>query len=446
MKVITFFLFSIIGISLWGQCPPQSWNMTLLDQWDNDNLNPINNPEEHYSDIWGYSQNGKEYAILGGRDTVFILEVTDPNQIKLIQSIYQGDYSRWRDFKTYDTYLYSVIDADGVGFGINIYDLSDIQDTVIKVNQLDSEFTKCHNIYIDEQNKKLYAVGMSQPNDICMYDLSSPSSPTLDGCYDLDAIEDIPRDGYIHDIFVRNNIAYGSHGNGGYHAWDMSNPSDVKYLGGLSNQFFDNGYVHSSWNSEDNQHAVVATEVGPDPKIYWIDQSNFSLMEVKYKYKEPLCNDSGNNNLKRPHNPYVLGNKIYTSFYHDGLVVLGVEADTLKRLGYYDTHPDFNSYADGSGWYGSWGAFPYLPSGVILVSDRKNGLHTLSFDNLSQYTFIGPGTNWDDSSNWENNQTPPMNFNGLIKINHDVIANRSIVNSLTGRMDVKSGVTVTYSN
>ncbi|MFQ3268918.1 MAG: hypothetical protein ACI9B2_000720, partial [Flavobacteriales bacterium] len=31
---------------------------------------------------------------------------------------------------------------------------------------------------------------------------------------------------------------------------------------------------------------------------------------------------------------------------------------------------------------GAWGAYPYLPSGNILVTDRQEGLHILSIDNL----------------------------------------------------------------
>jgi hypothetical protein len=64
---------------------------------------------------------------------------------------------------------------------------------------------------------------------------------------------------------------------------------------------------------------------------------------------------------------------LITSYYTFGLHVLDVEFPELPVLsGYYDTSP-----SAGGGFNGAWGAYPYLPSGRILVSDRQEGLFVL---------------------------------------------------------------------
>jgi hypothetical protein len=75
-----------------------------------------------------------------------------------------------------------------------------------------------------------------------------------------------------------------------------------------------------------------------------------------------------------PHNAHVDGNHLVTSYYTFGCHVLDVEFPELPVLvAYYDTSPQFS----GTGYNGAWGAYPYLPSGNILVSDIETGLWVL---------------------------------------------------------------------
>ena len=49
----------------------------------------------------------------------------------------------------------------------------------------------------------------------------------------------------------------------------------------------------------------------------------------------------------------------------------------LQEVAYYDT-----SDSTGGTFSGAWGAYPWLPSNNILVTDRQEGLHILSVDNI----------------------------------------------------------------
>jgi hypothetical protein len=61
------------------------------------------------------------------------------------------------------------------------------------------------------------------------------------------------------------------------------------------------------------------------------------------------------------------------SYYHDGIVVFDVSDPTNigDPIAWYDTD---TTHADYSGYKGTWGVYPFLPSGTIIGSDVKYGL------------------------------------------------------------------------
>lgn len=63
-----------------------------------------------------------------------------------------------------------------------------------------------------------------------------------------------------------------------------------------------------------------------------------------------------------------------TSWYKDGVVITDVtRPDNMVNVGWYDTY----TQGSGDGFKGDWGVFPYLPSGILVVSDINNGLFVL---------------------------------------------------------------------
>jgi hypothetical protein len=79
--------------------------------------------------------------------------------------------------------------------------------------------------------------------------------------------------------------------------------------------------------------------------------------------------------LSIPHNLIIKGSILYASYYNDGLYIFNI-ADPLNPVvtGYYDTSAE--PHVDGN-YRGAWGVYPFLPSGLILVSDMQNGLFVL---------------------------------------------------------------------
>ena len=355
-----------------------SSNMTLLDQYDVDTL--PNASGLTYNDVWGYADcDGSEYAILGSASRIHFINVTNPTNIAEVGSFPGGEITVWRDMKTYHDRAYAV--SDNTNEGLLIFDLSDLPNTVTKSFHSNQYFGKAHDIFVDEPNGRLYVVGSdTQSQGVIVFDLTAdPDNPTL-----LASV-DYPGGGYVHDLFVVDNIAYCSHGFEGFYIWDMTNPASPVLIASQVT----GGYNHSSWISDDGSFVVYAEEVPTGLPLGVLDISGMhnGLLEIVNTFKFPLLtNDNGNT----PHNPYIRGNYVISSYYEDGVQVFDI-SDRMnpQPAGHYDTHPSNTTY---TGYAGNWGVYPFLPSGNILASDIVNGLFVLSLDGISLKPIDGPAT------------------------------------------------------
>jgi choice-of-anchor B domain-containing protein len=378
----TLFFFSGMLMSLVAQ---QSVNMSLLGQWDDDTL-PANGGVQ-YNDIWGYAVGGREFAIVGSRQKIHFLEITDPNNIVEVAAIAGGGSSTWRDIKTYGTYAYAVADQNTTSEGLMIMDISNITGAdpmaprVTLLGQERSHFTRAHNLYIDTDNGVLYAVGVNvDATSMVIYDLTAdPSNPSLIGIILLNG-------GYIHDVFVENHIAYCSHGNRGLYIYDMSPLTDPPGAPGVPMELavidgYDfEGYNHSSWVSGNT--IVFADETHGSP-LTIADISELDNIQIKDYFYSNLLNvpdpfSSMNPAGPIPHNPFIVGNLCIVSYYHDGISVFDISnPENVVQVGYYDTDLVSTDYG---GYDGCWGVYPFLPSGRIIGSDVLNGLFVLEYN------------------------------------------------------------------
>ena len=84
-------------------------------------LGYVDYPLTNGIDIWGYvDSSGNEYAIVGLRDGVSFVDVTDPTNPD--EKFFIPDiYSVWRDIKTWNNYAYVTTESDT---GLLIIDLN----------------------------------------------------------------------------------------------------------------------------------------------------------------------------------------------------------------------------------------------------------------------------------------------------------------------------------
>lgn len=385
------FFFLLFTASLAAQSAP-SENMVLLGNWDVDTI-------PRYSDVWGYARDGREYALIGSRDFVHIIDVTDPGNPTEIAALNMFDESGsvWRDIKVLGDYAYCVTETTE---GLQVIDLGDLPTSASIVYQTEEEFTRCHNIFIDPTSTppRLYAFG-SQPgialSGYVVYSLANPAIPELLAEVEIDNPDD-PSLGYIHDGYARNDTLYANHGGNGFYVYDVADPANPIEIGSLTN-YAQSGYNHSVWGTDNGNIMVMCDETqNTGVKVISIDKSDpFALdIEVESIFRSKLL---APDTASLAHNPYVLGDSLVVmSYYGDGIQVWDItDPQNPFRRGYYDTTPNGGSYGGGV-----WGAYPWLPSGNILGSDINNGLFIVALQDMS--TLPVEYASWTAEANGKN--------------------------------------------
>lgn len=363
MTKYIFLLFALFSLN--HSSAQVSWNMELLSSYDDNTIPDNGNNQWAYNEIWGFAKDGREYAIVGSASYIHFFDVTIPTIPFLLDEFPGGDTTIWRDIKTYGNYAYAV--SDDTEEGMMIFDLSNLPASVSLVSQSDTYLKSAHNLFVDEPNGRLYVAGSNTVNNgLIVLDIgSNPTNPDLIG---NDTLID-----YVHDVYVRDNIAYCSHGNTGYAVWDYADPAEPILKATLTT----NGYNHSSWVSDDGTFAIFAEEVPRGLPLGIADLTNLDngFMEVDAYFQFPLI--TTDDHFNTPHNPFILGNYAIVSYYEDGVQVIDLtDPSNPVFAGYFDTFPNNNNY---QGYFGCWGVYPYLPSGNIIATDRKYGLHVLRF-------------------------------------------------------------------
>jgi choice-of-anchor B domain-containing protein len=325
----------------------QGSNVDLLS-----NLNPY--PSVGYNDCWGYTDSqGREYALLCTNHGTSIIEITNPYQ-PVERAFIPGPASNWRDVKTHSTYAYVVTEGTGAGQGLQIIDLSGLPSSAALVNTVSAWFSGAHNLYID--NGFAYVVGTHGSGAMHIIDLSNPVNPSRTAVYTAS--------GYIHDVYVWNDTAYASAAST-YDLVNLTNKSAPQLIN--KSPALTGIYAHSGWLTEDKRYFIACEENDVRDIMVWdLQDRNVWNLVV------PFFQTSSSTPV---HNVFVKGNYAHVSYYKDGYVVLDI-TDPLNPsiAGYYDTYPG------SSGTYsGAWGAYPYFPSGAVIVSDRSTGLYVLDF-------------------------------------------------------------------
>ena len=355
--------------------------MTLFSNYD-DNTLPSRLGIE-YSDCWGYTHsNGTEIAIIGGIEDILFVDITSPANPVLLYSYHvlnpstgTDNQSAWRDFMTYGDYVYAASDEGAAG--LLIFDMSLAPTFITMVKQTTAFFNRTHTIFIDEENGKLYAGGSNTvSNGLVILDLlPNPNLPTLEANVPLNAVGG----GYVHDMYVRDNIAYCSHGSlAKIQIYDFSELPSFSVIGSIDN-YPEPGYNHSSWLNEEGTALVMCDEThGSDVK--WVDitdPENISSDDFRTFNSELLGPNVASSSVA--HNPFIQANLAYVAYYHDGVQVFDItDPDNIELLAYYDTYPDNVDYTD---YIGCWGVYPFFPSGVIVASDMNYGLYMMEITN-----------------------------------------------------------------
>ncbi len=242
--------------------------------------------------------------------------------------------------------------------------------------------------------------------------------------------------GWVHAMHIRGNRLFLS----GFSAstrvdiYDMSNlaTQTPALLGSVAIGLNAN---HSAWTSEDGNFLYSAREIGDSDAT---NPGDIRVYDVSNPAQATLVNRVSMSDLGitavTPHNPVVMGNKLYVAWYQAGTQVFDISnPSTPSRVGQYDTWPaqfseeDLKAVRESTkkfdpddivcgvnalsgqqitGYNGNWAVFPFLGEDKVLLGDLATGLYVIDVTAGNQVSdFDGDGktdySTWSPTSgNW----------------------------------------------
>ncbi|MGH1365304.1 MAG: choice-of-anchor B family protein [Calditrichia bacterium] len=347
---VLLIIFLTLPLFAQGQGSPNVTLLANVDQYSSTG----------YNDIWGYTApDGREYALLGVLNGTSIIDITDPANTTEINFISSAQ-STWRDIKTYQTYAYVVNETSG---GIQIIDLSDLPNSANLITS-SNILSASHNIYVDEPAGILYSEGESGLA-VRIISLADPENPVQ-----ISSIS-----GQCHDIYAQDGVLVVSEGtNASFGFYDVSDPANPTLITRLNVPA--GGYAHNAWMTADGNHMMTTEETGGKTVKHW-DISDFTNITL---VSEVLAPDG------IAHNAHIKREYSYVSHYGDGMRIYDVsDPANVTEVGYYDTFP-----GPAGGFEGNWGAYPFLTTGKVLISDRSTGLYVVQFDGAIDADLLDP--------------------------------------------------------
>jgi len=315
------------------------------------------------NDVRGALHNGREYALVGKVDGFSIVDVSDPtNPVEVFNE--PGPSSTWRDPFYYNGYAYCVNET---AQGLLIVNMNSLpapgpQPAVVSLpvsyyTGSAYPWTTAHNMSIDEQGHAyIYGANYGVGGTIILDISQNATAPVELGVWDQY---------YVHDGFVRGDTLWAACINAGIAAVvDISNPATPQVMTTWSTP---SNFTHNIWPSDDNAYVFTTDEV-ISGYVGAYDVSDLSNVVETDRMNHPLSAEV------IPHNVHYHNGYLVTSHYRDGVTVHDASDPTnIVLTGYYDSSP----FA-GQGYNGSWGTWPYLPSGIILNADIEQGLFVLT--------------------------------------------------------------------
>lgn len=315
------------------------------------------------SSLTGYADTGREYALVGTWEGVSIVDVTNPDQPQILfnipSAIPKNGNIVYREIKTFKKYAYAVNEQDS---GLLIIDLSYLPDTITYHHYKGNGIKTAHQLWIDE-NGILYLFGYNTDfvpvNGVMLFDLNvNPEQPQFISQF---------TGTYLHNGFVRGDTLWGAAiYQGQLIIYDIKDKNRFNIIGQKTTPL---AFCHSTYPTSDN-HYVFTTDEKANGALASFDVSKTKSIPPAL---DIVQSNPGSNSI--PLNVVLYSDSFaLCSYYRDGVVIFDVShPDNMIEVGHYDTSP-----LSGDGINGAWAAYPFLPSGNLIVSDIEEGLFVLT--------------------------------------------------------------------
>ena len=329
------------------------------------------------NDVWGWTDpvTGTEYALIGEREGLALVDLSDPYAPFLVAFMEtETSSSTWRDMKVYADHVYVVSEANG--HGLQVLDLTQLRDltefpVTLEPTTVVSLFSDAHNVIIDEESAMLYVVGSNLASGgLVAFDISSPASPMLMGDYG--------EAGYTHDAHaviyngpdtehVGKSVVFAANANK-MAIVDATDPTDMASLS--VSYYSDLSYTHQCWLTEDHRYLLLGDELDEQNQGFNTRTLIWDVQDLENPF---LLGEHFSEVAAIDHNQYVVGNLLFQSNYRAGLRMLSltdVAEGELSEIGYFDVDPA----SDAALFSGTWSNYPYFESGIVVVTSIDGGI------------------------------------------------------------------------
>lgn len=321
------------------------------------------------SSCWGYvSPSGREYAIMGCNNKVAFVDITDPANPVYFASVPHIN-NIWTDIKTYKSACY--VSTEQSGNGIQVIDLSDIDNHNVTLVKTLTNPGRAHTIYVDNDSGFLYCCGTRESSGTTMcFDLTNPLDPVrvgqnslTGGLYQHETIVHT----YTTGPYAGRQIMFSGGTDRGVEIWDVTNKNNVNLVRRIAYPFV--GYCHQGWLSGDLKYFYVNDEL--DEKGYAMATRTL-VFDISVLESADLVGTFSTNLASTDHNLYWKNDFVFEGNYSSGLRVFDATNDPIQptERGFFDTFP----YNDAAGFHGLWSNYPFFPSGTVIGGDIDRGL------------------------------------------------------------------------
>ena len=351
-------------------------------------------PLESVTDLWGWAdpETGREYALVGRSAGMAIVDVTRP-AAPVVMAVVGASRARLRDIKVFSDHAFFV--GDGAGdHGLVVFDLRRIRDLKPlpegepPILEPDARYTgigSAHNLIMEPETGLAVPVGASGSGTTCggglhMVDVATPTEPVFAGCY-TDTVGLIAP-GRSHDgqcVVYRgpDRVHHGRRvclvsNETALRIVDVTDPGDPIEIARAS--YPGVAYTHQGWLTEDHRYFFMNDEL--DELVGTTDRTRTLIWDVADLDDPVLVGEHLGPDIATDHNLFIRGDRMYQANYQAGMRVIDIsDPENPRDIGFFDTTPYGPNQAGFGG--GAWTAYPFLPSGTILVSSMYEGLFVL---------------------------------------------------------------------
>jgi hypothetical protein len=222
------------------------------------------------------------------------------------------------------------------------------------------------------------------PPDFRIFDVSDPRHPLQVGGWGAwrelgispnRGVGDFLRANFVHSVITNAQAtrAFLSYWDLGTVILDISNPAAPRYLGRTKQE--GEGDAHSAWLAKGGKVLIETHEDGfGRPYLYDISKPSRPRLLSRFG---PVTNDSPATFANGVHDPKVLGNRAFFSWYKRGVLIADIRHPRKPRLltrfvPAKTADPEHGLCQDARGCTMTWGVYP--TSKYVLAADMLSGL------------------------------------------------------------------------